>query len=426
MNASLREIVLAVRYGDASLVGESVGYLILGACDRAVAVPRSVDLDGVLVTGEGDVVLDATAVSEDEAERSLRYLLGQLLTLLRTPFPNLARVATRDACGLGHLVTELEAALVPVNRRAARRSLSRLVRETRRSLAKEHVHAAVVDVVPLPTALPAPAPVRAVALPERALPERAMFERALLEPALPGLFVSEPVLREAAQPETPQPGSALPESAQAERALPERAQVERVLPAEAADFEVDVAWAEAGWAEDAPAEDAPAEKASTDPASTDPASAEDASADSHWFEDAQAEQEWVDEVPSLIAGAVTPVRARASQADWGAADEADGPSADAAPIDDFDQALTRVTTAVETLPPPAMQKRSAFNMRRLVTTAELEGPLLPTLASASSSPSSIQDLLHRMRLEGQQTEVVLAGLALLARVDLSPPAPPVG
>src|SRR5687768_9521770 len=113
MNASLREIVLAVRFGEASLVGESVGYLVLGACDRAESAPRSADLDGVLVTSDGELVLDAPAATQQEAERGLRHLLGQLLTLLRTPFPNLARVAMREPCGLRHVVSEIEAAVVP-------------------------------------------------------------------------------------------------------------------------------------------------------------------------------------------------------------------------------------------------------------------------------------------------------------------------
>src|SRR5690606_2907292 len=65
----------------------------------------------------------------------LRQVLGELLAEVRTPFPNLSRVASRDETrGLGSLVTELEAALVPVNRRAAKRSLSRLSRETHRAL----------------------------------------------------------------------------------------------------------------------------------------------------------------------------------------------------------------------------------------------------------------------------------------------------
>jgi len=338
MNASLREIVLAVRFGEASLVGESVGYLVLGACDRTLAVPRAADLDGVLVTSEGEVVLDSDPVSEAEAERTLRTLLGQLLTLLRTPFPNLERVAMREPCGLRHLVTELEAALVPVNRRAARRSLSRLVREARRSHAQGERHAAVVDVVPAP-----------------------------MRPA----FVAQPA---------PAPAPA-------------------------------------------------------------PAS---------WFAAPEPrERDGVDEVPSLAVDAVTAVRAPAGPrpvdpvaptllafdpsspaepeelAEELLSAEVDA-AFDAALDDAFDQALTRVATAVETLPPPETRARSGFNLRRLVPGQEVEGPLIPTSAQGTSRPSSIEDLLLRMRVEGEPAESVLQSLALLARVDVSPLAPPVG
>lgn len=358
MNATLREIVLAVRYGDASLVGESVGYLILGACDRAVAVPRVADLDGVMVTGEGDVVLDAAIVPELEAEQSLRQLLGQLLTLLRSPFPNLVRVATREPCGLGHLVTELEAALVPVNRRAAKRSLSRLVRETRRSLARQHLHAAVAEVDPSPVV-------------------RAEVAAPAWSPAtLPEISWAKPTLQDIAVASQPPP--TLPE-----RTLPEPSWPERSSP----------------------------EPWPSQPLLTEPAPPEDPASDGHDSWDT------VDEVPSLLAEPVTQIPVPASGV-W--------PTGLAQTDDEFDQALTRVTTAVETLPAPAPERRASFNMRRLAPAPVLEGPLLPGSEGASVSPSSIEELLRAMRIEGEPADVVLAGLARLARVDLSPPAPPVG
>lgn len=148
MTASLRELVLAVRYGHASLVGESVGYIILGAADRAAAVSRRADLDSVLLCADGAVELEAGACSDSEAERSLRALLASLLSLVRSQCPNLERVARRGSeAGLRHLIVELEAALVPVNRKAARRSLSRLVREARRSARLAEQNSAVAPVM---------------------------------------------------------------------------------------------------------------------------------------------------------------------------------------------------------------------------------------------------------------------------------------
>lgn len=370
MNASLREIVLAVRFGEASLVGESVGYLVLGACDRAVSVPRTVDLDGVLVTSEGEVVLDASPATEEEAERSLRHLLGQLLTLLRAPFPNLARVAVREPCGLRHLVSELEAALVPVNRRAARRSLSRLVREARRSSTRERAALAVteLDLLPQPT-VPAP-PDDGVRQSLSPAPERLPAQRdaVTLAPLAP-----EPEAPEGGVDEVPsllfEPVTRVPERVLAQPETP-TAGFEPLSPTTETEPFVRPAESEA--------------------------------APSTWGE-----------APAQSGEVLL----------WGAEsrDELDDALDQA-----FDQALTRVASAVETLPPPEARPRPSFNLRRLTAAPEVEGPLLSTMAPQALRPSSIEDLLQRMRIEGEPTEVVLAGLAALARIDLSPPAPPVG
>src|SRR5690606_16572596 len=127
MTVSLRDVMLAVGYGDASLVGETSGYLILGAADCAIHRTESASPDSISLTEDGTVRLEGSPADEDQVERALRALLGQLLQRVRTPSPNLQRVADRrDFRGLLGLVSELEAALVPVNRRAARRTLARL------------------------------------------------------------------------------------------------------------------------------------------------------------------------------------------------------------------------------------------------------------------------------------------------------------
>jgi len=147
MSVLVRDVVTAVRHGEAALVGESCGYLVLGAADQVLEAPRAVHFDSVSLTSDGAVALDAVPCSLVEAEQSLRLLLGQLLRFVRTPCPNLRRVADRaESKGLHTLVLELEAALVPVNRRAARRSLSRLVRETARSQAQLRARAVVEEV----------------------------------------------------------------------------------------------------------------------------------------------------------------------------------------------------------------------------------------------------------------------------------------
>lgn len=354
MNASLREIVLAVRFGEASLVGESVGYLVLGACDRALAVPRAVDLDAVLVTSEGEVVLDANPVTEADAERSLRYLLAQLLTLLRTPFPNLARVAAREPCGLRHLVTELEAALVPVNRRAARRTLARLVRDARRSLADEHRQIAVTDAAPPPS-------------------EQVVLAHSYVQPHVPPF--------QPAQMTEPAPPDPEPEVDEVPSLLFEPV---TLLPTRV----------RAALAPTIPALDSIAPE--------------------------ESEASGAEESRERMT---LPAPTRPSLAPFEDSGEHD---LDAAVDDAFDHALTRVAGAVETLPPPETRPRSSFNLRRLVPAPEVEGPLIPSSIPSAGRPSSIEELLLRMRPEGEPDELVLASLAQLARVDVSPLAPPVG
>lgn len=156
MSVSLRDVVLAVRYGDAALVGESAGYAILGAADLALRSRQLATIDSVGLTADGVITLEGAPCSAEEAEAGLRSLLALLLSLVRTPAPNLARVAARGTSnGILGLVQELEAALVPVNRKAARRTLARLERETKKSAALGRDH---VRVEPVEVALPEPPP----------------------------------------------------------------------------------------------------------------------------------------------------------------------------------------------------------------------------------------------------------------------------
>jgi hypothetical protein len=147
MNVSLRDVVLAVRYGDAALAGESAGYLILGAADACLGEPQFASVDAITLTPEGGLRLDGFACGADDAEDSLRVLLGQLLGNVRSSAPNLQRISERpERRGLRGLIQELEAALIPVNRRAAARTLARLVREAERSAAQERAFAEVEEV----------------------------------------------------------------------------------------------------------------------------------------------------------------------------------------------------------------------------------------------------------------------------------------
>ncbi len=152
MSVSVADVLAAARIGEVALVGEVCGYLVLGAADAVLAagalpLPRAIRLNE-----DGHVEVVSEPTRPEVQEKVLRQVLGELLAEVRTPFPNLSRVATRDEMrGLASLVTELEAALVPVNRRAAKRSLSRLSRETLRALER----GLIVPDVALPESAPA-------------------------------------------------------------------------------------------------------------------------------------------------------------------------------------------------------------------------------------------------------------------------------
>jgi hypothetical protein len=141
MRVTLAHLVAVARQGDASLVSESAGYIVLALADLAQRAPRLFLPAEVELEENGDVVsvggaeADATLV-----EARIRRLLAWLLSESRVRNLNLERVSERGAsAGLAHLVVELEAALVPVNRKAARRTLSRLYREVARCLSRGEV-----------------------------------------------------------------------------------------------------------------------------------------------------------------------------------------------------------------------------------------------------------------------------------------------
>ena len=133
---------------------ETAGYLVLGAADQLVNLPVGIDaqrctlfVDGGRVT----VARDGPAATPLDTERALRSMLNHLLSAASGGSAALQAVASlRPRGSVSGLVAELESALIPVNRHAAARALSRLARETAR--AKEDVIAltgATSDVIEL-------------------------------------------------------------------------------------------------------------------------------------------------------------------------------------------------------------------------------------------------------------------------------------
>lgn len=136
MSVTLSEVKRAARAHRAPLAGESAGYLVLAIADQVLQAPRLVQATDVQLTEDGALrVLSGVASSEEDAELSLRRALDQLLLVASSGSAALTRASRRTApVGLSSLVRELESALIPVNRSAARRALSRLHRETARAL----------------------------------------------------------------------------------------------------------------------------------------------------------------------------------------------------------------------------------------------------------------------------------------------------
>jgi hypothetical protein len=175
VTVSLLEIFAAARAHAAPLAAESAGYLLLAVADHVAVAPREVRADDVELGSDGSVRLRASRARggvDDGAERAVRRLLERALEVSSSVGPGLRRAATRrEAVGLQQLVRELETALIPVNRSAAKRALSRLYRETDRARAQGKLGKLVDDDVESAAAAPvAAAPVVAPVVAAAALP----------------------------------------------------------------------------------------------------------------------------------------------------------------------------------------------------------------------------------------------------------------
>src|SRR5690606_15955024 len=142
----------------ASLVPETAGYLALAIGDASARLPYRLDDELVTLTTEGTVRVarGRVAVPPEEGARVLRDLLRRLLSVSAGSMPGLTQAAlTRPETAPDAMIAAIEAALIPVNRAAARRSLARLARDTARAR----------DAGRLEGGTPAPAPDPRVATP---------------------------------------------------------------------------------------------------------------------------------------------------------------------------------------------------------------------------------------------------------------------
>jgi hypothetical protein len=132
---TLDEVVGAAAARAAALAPETSGYLALAIGDASARLPLAIEARAVMLTTEGSVSLARRGepLPPKQAARALREVVARLLAVSAGTMPGLAATARpRDESdrGVEAVVEELEAALIPVNRAAARRALGRLARET--------------------------------------------------------------------------------------------------------------------------------------------------------------------------------------------------------------------------------------------------------------------------------------------------------
>ena len=135
---TLDEVFAAASARAASLVPETSGYLALAVGDATSRLPLAHDDRALLLTTEGSLSLSrrGDVVAPEAAAKAMRDMLARLLAVSAGTMPGLAAAARpreESSRGVDAVIEEIEAALIPVNRAAARRALGRLARETLRA-----------------------------------------------------------------------------------------------------------------------------------------------------------------------------------------------------------------------------------------------------------------------------------------------------
>jgi hypothetical protein len=120
----------------ASMPAELAGCIVLTAADALASTPVEIAPHHLMLFDDGNVrTCGGAPCDEETAERALRQLLDRLLVSACSVTPALLRAARRSSQGrVAAVVRELEIALIPTNRGAAKRALARLCREVSRAL----------------------------------------------------------------------------------------------------------------------------------------------------------------------------------------------------------------------------------------------------------------------------------------------------
>lgn len=141
------------------------GYLALAIGDATARLPLRLNPKHITVSAEGTVTVARSrdVVAPVEAASTLRALLASLLTRSVGTMPGLrtaARARAESERGVESVVEEIEAALIPVNRAAARRALARLARELARARDGGALRVVPLDLEAPPALAPSSVPPR--------------------------------------------------------------------------------------------------------------------------------------------------------------------------------------------------------------------------------------------------------------------------
>lgn len=150
-SVSADELVRALDRRNATLPAEIATFVVLSGCESMLENgPRELSgLASVRISEHGSVALSGLACDDETSARSLHRVLSTLLLAAGPSLPPALRRLAEDGPIGSHftlraLLDELEAALVPLNRTASRRVLSRFAREAAHPVvASEDVDAAL-------------------------------------------------------------------------------------------------------------------------------------------------------------------------------------------------------------------------------------------------------------------------------------------
>ncbi len=140
LEVSVDELVSLLKQKGIPLPFEMGAFIVLEACEQLLESPARLRGQDVFVGAQGEVAVEPVqgASPDEEAVRALLVLLGDLLVCSAPGVPPmLLELATSgpsdDQWTLSRLRDDLEACLLPLNRGATRRVLSRILREARKT-----------------------------------------------------------------------------------------------------------------------------------------------------------------------------------------------------------------------------------------------------------------------------------------------------